>query len=166
MATTKAAKPKDTVEVWKNVARGFSWITKIAPNGSEMAEVVHAGRIFTITPYERQINQWKAATPEQDLFRNGRFLLVQAAEETNHDEIESVESMTDAELAEIALMSIDDPEIIDERLRNIKSAVTLTRLLDTYEQYDKVPEKVIKKTKEALKEVRGGPEIVERTVVS
>ena len=59
MANTKTAKKptKKDVEVWKNVARGFSWIVKIGPTGQEFSEVVQAGRVFTITPYERQNNQ-------------------------------------------------------------------------------------------------------------
>ena len=115
------------VEVWKNVAKGMRWYTKFDVAGRETDGKVLGGRTFTLTPFERQINQEKAATPELDLFRNGTFVLVRGATETNEDEIRSPSSLSQNELEGLVLEILADPEQFDPILAEMSSPITIDR---------------------------------------
>lgn len=118
-------------EVWKNVTPGLRYYIEMDPLGRQTHGLVQAGRTFTITPLERQINQQGAASPEQDMFRNGSFVLVQETDETILDEVVSPNSVSDGEI-EVAVHEAlaGDEESIMQILDNVSSAVTAQRVLE------------------------------------
>jgi hypothetical protein len=118
------------VEVWKNTAHGMRWCRQHDRSGSEMTKIVQAGRTFSITPLDRQLNQDMAATPNQDLFRNGTFLLVKEADDTNADEIQSPDSITEYELIALSQEIMGSPERIDHFLKDIRSPVALNKVIE------------------------------------
>lgn len=122
--------PRDKIEVWKNQAAGMRWYKILDRQGHEIGKTVHGYRTFTLTPFDRQINQDKAASPEQDLFRNGNFVLIKKAVDTHMDEIESPDSFTDAELTTLVHEVLAKDKTIDAAIHFVESSVTLGRLLD------------------------------------
>ena len=89
---------KENVEVWQNTTAGLRWAEVTDRQGRQTSRIVKGGRTFLITPFERQLNQDAAASAELDHFRNGTFVLVKAATDTDMAEIESADSLTDAEV--------------------------------------------------------------------
>ncbi len=122
--------PRDKIEVWKNQAAGMRWYKILDRQGHEVGKTVQGYRTFTLTPFDRQINQDKAATPQQDLFRNGNFVLIKKAIDTHMDEIESPDSFTDAELTTLVHEVLAKDKTIEAAIHFVESAVTLGRLMD------------------------------------
>lgn len=118
------------LEVWKNTAAGLRWFKKHDRVGKESSGLVRGGRTFTITPFDRQVNQDMAATPEQDLFRNGTFYMVKAAEDTNVDEIQSPDALTEGEVLALSLDIMGSPERVDYFLKEVRSPIALGRVLE------------------------------------
>ncbi len=121
---------RDKIEVWKNSAAGMRWYKILDRQGFEHGKTVQGGRTFTLTAFDRQINQDLAATPEQDLFRNGNFVLIKKAEDTQMDEIESPDSFTDAELTTLVHEILAKDKTIEAAIHFIESPVTLGRLME------------------------------------
>jgi hypothetical protein len=153
------------VEVWKNSSNGMRWYTKFDTMGRETSKTIGANRTFTLTVLERQVNQEKAAMADMDLFRDGTFVLVKEADETNHDEIESVNALTDKDLEEITYKVVDDPGYIDKVLKNIDSAIVINRLLEFLVAED-ASVSAIDKTKAAFGEADDSIKATRRTVVT
>ena len=122
---------KSTVELWKNTANGMRWYIEFDVRGAETTKTVTGGRTFTISTLARQVNQERAASPDMDLFRNGTFLLVKESDETNRDEIESPESITDEQIETMVNEVMAKNLTIEEAIKGIESVVTLQRI---YEQ--------------------------------
>lgn len=159
----QAAAPKE-LEVWKNVTKGMRWYTRFDARGLESDARVLGGRTFTLTPFERQINQEKAASGELDLFRNGTFLLVRGAESTNEEEIRSPASLSNDEIEEIVQRVMAEPDELDEILEGMTSAVVLDRLVEFMVGYG-VEEDLIEKTRDAFHRVDGSRKPVRRRAV-
>ena len=119
------------VEVWRNVAQGISSIKKLDPMNREMDTIIRGGQTFTITPFERQMNQQYAASPDLDMFRNGRLVIIEAADATNAAEIESINSWTDAEIDDFVLQAKGNLEAAVPFLERVQSIVTLRRIEET-----------------------------------
>lgn len=120
-----------TVEVWKNTSPGLCWYVGFDTRGAEKAHLVQGYKTFTLTTLERQMNQEKAASPEQDLFRNGTFVLAKGSEETEQDEIASPNAMTDAEIADLVRELIHGDSVdVGEALAEVTSLVTVKRIKD------------------------------------
>jgi hypothetical protein len=153
------------VEVWKNSSNGMRWYTKFDTMGRETSKTIGPSRTFTLTVLERQVNQEKAAMPEMDLFRDGTFVLVKAADETNRDEIDSVNALTDKDLGEIAYKVVDDPSYIDKVLKEIDSPIVINRLLEFLVAED-ASVSAIDKTKAAYGEADDSVKATRRTVVT
>lgn len=157
----------DQLEVWKNVAKGMRWITRFDVQGRESDAKIMAGRTFTLTPFERQINQEKAASPELDFFRNGTFVLVRGAsgeDGTNEEEIQSPASLTNDEIEELVQRALADPDDLDQILGELTSAVALDRILEFMVAYD-APTELIDKTREKFHQADGGTVPVRRRAV-
>ncbi len=122
--------PRDLIEVWKNQAAGMRWYKVLDRQGREIGKTVQGYRTFTLTAFDRQINQDLAASPEQDLFRNGSFVLIKAAHDTNEDEIQSPDSFTDQELTTLVHEILAKDKTIEEAIFRIESGVTLNRLME------------------------------------
>ena len=120
----------ESVEVWKNSAAGMRWIKVLDRQGREIGKTIQGGRTFTISTFDRQVNQDAAAESDLDLFRNGTFVLVKASTETNEDEIESSDSLTDAELATMVHEILAKSLTAEQAIFKITSPVTLGRLLE------------------------------------
>jgi hypothetical protein len=128
--TTEMMEPRERVEVWKNTAAGMRWYTTLDRLGNEKGKTVQGGRTFTLTPFDRQMNQDNAASPEQDLFRNGSFVLIKPAKETIMGEIESSDSLTDAELETMVHEVMAENVTIEAAVHFIDSPVTLHRIAE------------------------------------
>ncbi len=152
------------VEVWKNMSKGMRWYTRFDIAGRETDGKVMGGRTFTLTPFERQINQEKAATPELDLFRNGTFLLVREADDTVKEEIRSSDSMTQNEIESKVLEVMADPDQLDVVLAEMKSPVTLDRFHEFAIAHG-LEGSMVEKIEAAFHEADGGTVPVRRRVV-
>jgi len=124
------SEPRDKVEIWKNSSAGMRWYKVLDRLGQQVGKTVQGGRTFTLTPFDRQLNQDEAASPEQDLFRNGQFVLIKAAQDTNMAEIESSDSFTDSELTALVHEILAKDKTIEAAIHFIESPVTLTRLME------------------------------------
>lgn len=120
----------ESTEVWKNTAAGMRWMKVIDRQGRETGKTVMGGRTFTITTFDRQVNQDTAAEPELDHFRNGTFVLVKESVDTNQDEVASSDSLTDAELATTVHEILAKNVTAEQAIFKISSPVTLGRLLE------------------------------------
>jgi len=118
------------IEVWKNQAAGMGWYKILDRQGHPIGKTVQGYRTFTLTPFDRQINQDEAASPEQDLFRNGRFVLIKPAADTHMDEIESSDSFTDAELSTLVHEVLAKDRTIEAAIHTVESGVTLGRIME------------------------------------
>ncbi len=156
------ADKRDELEIWRNVGNGLTWVMVLNPQGGEVTKEVRGGQTFTIKPFDRQMNQYQAATPGQDMFRNGRLILIKAATDTELDEIESAESLTDQEILDIVHNSIKAPNTINRVLGKIKSPTTLLRLQEELLLEDEIPQGVADKVKQAIKVAEGRDKVVER----
>lgn len=134
MATNVVEKLQSQVEVWKNTSPGAKWYICFDLQGRETSKVVEGNRTFTLTTFERQINQDRAATAEQDLFRNGTFVLSKPSSETNPEEVSSPNAKTDGEIEglvrEIEYGDLKTADAIAE----VDSPVTLQRLYDALKE--------------------------------
>ena len=158
--------PQDMVEVWKNTAAGMRWYSVIDRQGREAGRTVYGGRTFTLTPFDRQINQEHAASAGQDLFRNGTFVLIRPAETTIEDEIRSSDSFTDAELSSLVHEVLAKNKTIEQAIYPINSPVTLGRLLEQL-VLEEAPKSMIGPVKEKKVRVEGGTQpAVEREFVA
>jgi hypothetical protein len=124
--------PDETLEVWKNTTHGMRWCKYHDRSGNENTRIVNSKRTFSITPLDRQLNQDIAATPQLDLFRNGTFELVREAGDTNLEEIQSSDSLTENEVIALSVETLGSPEKVDYYLRDIRSPIALNRVLDQY----------------------------------
>ncbi len=155
----------DKVEVWKNVAKGMRWYTRFDIAGRETDGKVNGGRTFTLTPFERQINQEKAATSDLDLFRNGNFVLVRKASDTNEEEIRSSSSLTQTEIEALVLEVMAEPEQLDGVLAEIgPSAITLDRFKEFAVAHG-LPSELVEKIELAFQKADGSVVAVRRRVV-
>lgn len=156
---------QESAEVWKNTAAGMRWIKVLDRQNREVGKTIPGGRTFTVSTFDRQSNQDMAAEPELDMFRNGTFVLVRPAEETQMDEIESSDSMTDAELAGLVHEIMGKNVTPNQAIRNINSPVTLGRLMEALVIED-APSSAIKAVKAKRNKVEPGVAVVEREVIT
>lgn len=118
-------------ELWRNVTAGVRHYIKLDPIGNQTHGVVQPGKTFTISPIERRLNQEAAYADKADLFRNGTFILVEGSEQTSEEEIESINSITDAQIVaavEAALGGNNQP--IEAMIRAVDSYVTCQRIVE------------------------------------
>lgn len=125
---------RQAVEIWKNVAAGMRYYRSLDAMGRETTSLVQAGRTFSLTPLERQLNQEMAASKQLDMFLNGTFLLVQASDDTNMDEIQSPNSITDREIVTVV------QETKGGDLRPLKK---LMKLVDSYHTAQRILEELV-----------------------
>lgn len=118
-------------EIWKNVSSGLRHFIIFDPVGNQTHGLVQAGRTFTITALERQMNQQAAHSSDADLFRNGTFVLIKETEETVEDEIASPNSVSDDEIFTAVAEALGgDSVAIEAMLERCSSVVTAQRLLE------------------------------------
>jgi hypothetical protein len=154
-------------EVWKNEAAGMRWVKVTDRQGKDGSRNVQPGKVFTITPFDRQINQDSFATPEQDLFRNGTFVLVKPADDTIIDEIESPDSLTESEVQGIVYEILAKKVTGEQAIRNINSPIALNRILTALVLEEDAPNSAVAAVKAKHVKMEGGtPVATERVVVA
>lgn len=163
MVTNTVQNMQSRLEVWRNTAAGSRWYQSFDLQGRTTSKVVAGGKTFTLTAFERQINQEAAAEPHMDLFRNGTFVIVRPSEDTVLDEIQSPESMTDEEIEAGVRAVMYENADLDAWLEGVSSPITLRRV---YEQLviEDAPNTIVSKMKVRMNEVEPG--VPERVVVS
>lgn len=160
-------KNDEAVEVWKNTAAGMRWCQVVDARGKENAKLVQSGRAFTITPFNRQLNQDMAASPKQDLFRNGTFVLVKAAKDTDMDEIESPDSLTDSEVLGLVHDILAKTLTAEQVVRDITSPIALNRIHTQLVLEEDAPKHAIEVVKAKKAKMEGGTQVAtERVAVS
>lgn len=160
-------KNDEAVEVWKNTAAGMRWCQVVDARGRENAKLVQSGRAFTITPFNRQLNQDMAASPKQDLFRNGTFVLVKAAKDTDMDEIESPDSLTDSEVLGLVHDILAKTLTAEQVVRDITSPIALNRIHTQLVLEEDAPKHAIEVVKAKKAKMEGGTQVAtERVAVS
>jgi hypothetical protein len=160
-------------ELWKNVSTGLRYYIKLDPLGNQTHGLVQAGKTFTISDIERQLNQEIAHDGEADLFRNGTFVLVRPTKHTIEDEVESVNSLSDNDI-EVAVSEMlgDDSVPLELMMETVTSAVTAERILEELVSQD-APQSWVDKSKELVKAHTDFPigsdgkpmEVIEREVI-
>ena len=149
---------EDKLEVWKNTSAGMRWVKTHDRAGNEATKLVQGGRSFAILPFDRQVNQDMAASPGQDLFRNGTFVLVKASKDTNEDEIESPDSLTDNELYALSMEIQGTPEGVAHFTRDITSPIALNRLVEQL-VLDEAPKDAVAYVKSKAAEASGDTQV-------
>jgi hypothetical protein len=141
------------LELWKNTAAGMRWYISVDIRGQQKGKTVQGGRTFTLSTFERQINQELAASPQQDLFRNGTFVLARSSDDTNEEEVQSPNALTDQEIETIVQDVVFGDLKIDDVIAEIDSGVTLFRLYEAFTLEEKTPSRVkaaVKKKRDSL----------------
>lgn len=160
-------------ELWKNVSPGLRYFLKLDPLGMQTHGLVQAGKTFTISDLERQLNQEIAHDAGADLFRNGTFVLIKPTDDTIEDEVQSVNSLSDQEIeSAVAEMLGDDDVPLELMMETVTSAVTAERILEELVMQD-APQSWVDRSKVLIKEHTDFPigqdgkpmEIVEREVI-
>jgi len=162
----------DQVEIWRNSSKGIASIRVLDTLGRETDKVVRGGQTFQVSARERQMNQWAAASGEQDMFRNGFFTLISPSKVTNMQEIVGESSWTDKAIEEFILQRVGDDkagedagDALDKALMTMSSPVTLDRFKEEA-ALQKLPAKLRKKIDARLKDVDTRVETTEREIVS
>ena len=154
-------------EVWKNEAAGMRWVQVTDRQGKDGSRRVQPGKVFTITPFDRQVNQDSFATSEQDLFRNGTFVLVKPAEDTIMDEIESPDSLTESEVQGIVYDILANKSTGEQAIKNINSPIALNRILTALVLEEDAPNSATAAVKAKHAKMEGGTQVAtERVVVA
>lgn len=123
MATAVEAQQRS--EIWRNSSLGLCSVRVLDTFGRESDKVVRGGQTFQLSTHERKMNQWLAATPEQDMFRNGYFSLIAPSSETDMEEIQSPDSWTDKEIEDFILQRIGE-----DKAGAVDPADALSKVLD------------------------------------
>ena len=163
------------VEIWRSKSRGLCSVKVLDTMGRESDKLIRGEKTFTITSTERQMNQWAAATPEQDMFRNGMFILIKPAPETNMEEINSADSWTDSEIEDFVMQTFginatsesedDDEAGFSKVIKSLSSIVTLNRFKEEAAAADLDP-KLRDEIAARIKEVDPGrADVASRVVV-
>lgn len=156
---------KDKLEVWKNTTAGLRWCEVTDRQGRQQSRLVKGGRTFTITPFERQLNQDAAADAGLDHFRNGTFVLVKAAKDTDMSEIASPDSLTDSEVLGIVHDLMAKTRTVGNALKGIKSPVALQRIYERAVVED-ISKSQIDEIKGRLQVAEGTAPVMEHEVAS
>lgn len=138
VATKKApAKPVDPeavpqepgIETWRNTTAGTVYITRIGEYGKRVSELIYGGRVFSITPQERRLNQNACATPTLDMFTNGTLEAVSLIDgEPDTPRLRNNPNMLDEK--EIPRLFKLRGENFSERIATITNPATIARLVE------------------------------------
>lgn len=147
-----------SVEVWKNTAAGMRWMSKLNAMGAEIGHTVQGNKTFSITTWERKLNQDKAANAGADLFRNGTFVLVKGGTETDDKEFSTPDALTDSELENRVNEVMAKNMTIEEVMHPITSPITMGRLREAM-ILENAGAADLEKVEAQLKELEGGPPV-------
>jgi hypothetical protein len=140
MVATKKQSPKPAVdpdlvpsdpgiEVWQNTTPGTVYITRIGEYGKRLSELIYGGRVFSITPQERRLNQNACARPGFDMFTNGTLQPMTLLDgEPDTPRLRQNPNMVDEK--EIPKLFRLRGEAFAERINTITNTATISRLLE------------------------------------
>ena len=118
------------VETWKNIGSSLVHITKIAEYGRRESELIYGGKIFTLTPQERRLNQSQCHNLAQDPFTNGTFRPVSLLEdEPDTAKLRNNPNVLDDRDVEKLFRLVG--EAFNQRLVAITNITAIDRLIDT-----------------------------------
>ena len=118
-------------EIWMSRAAAIRWYTCFNPQGGEKTAIVQAGKTFMVTPLERQMNQDAVHAKEADPFTNGTFTLVTSTEDTQMDEIRSLNSVPDQEIVDAVKAAKEgNPNKIQNFIDEVDSHMTMGRIYE------------------------------------
>lgn len=144
-------------EIWKNVSPGLRHYIALNAIGEQTSKNVGAGRTFTITAMERRLNQEAVYDPSVDPFRDGTFLNVKATDDTVEDEIESPDSVTDAEIQLVLQEAIGGDAVpYEAMLARIGGINTATRIFEEAVAMD-VPQSLVDLAREKMESLEELP---------
>lgn len=138
VATKKAAArpvdpdavPQDPgIETWQNVTAGTIYLTRLGEYGKRISELVYGGRVFSITPQERRLNQSACATEALDMFRNGTLQPKSLLDDEPDTPLlrENPNILDDKEIARVFRLR---GEVFAQRIATITNSATIARLLE------------------------------------
>lgn len=117
------------IETWKNTIAGTVYITRIGDYGKRITELIYSGRVFSITPQERRLNQNACSSSALDMFTNGTLQAVTLLDdEPDTPKLRNNPNMVDER--EIPRLFKLRGEHFSERIANISNPATIARLLD------------------------------------
>lgn len=149
-------------ETWRNPGQGRIVIMRLDHLGQlREEEMVGAGKTFTITPLERELNQRLAYSPEQDFFANGTLEPVDLIEGSEAERafadnphlVSAQEMQAMVTPVRGAKKGAADQAFL-ERLATITNATTLSRLAQLAEEED-APISRVRAIQRRLAEVEG-----------
>lgn len=153
-----------SVEVWKNTAAGARWVKGSDRTGREISKVVPGGKTFTLSTFERQLNQDSVVDATRDMFRNGTFLLVRSSDETIESEILSPNALTDSEIERVVYEVLAGTLDMADAIADVDSTVTLHRIWEAA-VLEELPAKDVKAVKRKLDSYKKAS-VPEREIVS
>lgn len=123
------------MEVWTNPGRGRVVVLKHDPMGRLRGEMVGPGRKVHLTALERQINQERAYSTEQDVFANGTLQPVRLLE---GDESEALLASNPEWLGQSDMEGLISGHFktLEKRVSEISNPATLQRLLEVAREKD------------------------------
>lgn len=122
--------PQDAgIETWRNATAGTVYITRIGEYGKRISELIYGGRVFSITPQERRLNQNACANAKLDMFTNGTLEAVSLLDdEPDTPKLRNNPNMLDER--EIPRLYRLRGEAFTERIAQISNPATIARLLE------------------------------------
>lgn len=143
MVATKKAPPRPDntdgmpvdpgVESWLNTSPSLVYLTKIGEYGKRETDLVYGGRVFSLTPQERRLNQTQCFEPKNDPFTNGTFKpLALIDDEPDTESLRDNPNVLDD--AAIAALFKLTGEAFSQRLIAITNPIAVDRLIETARQ--------------------------------
>jgi hypothetical protein len=117
------------VESWKNIGASMVHIIKIAEYGRRESDLIYGGRLFTVTPQERRLNQSQCHDPANDPFTNGTFSPVALLEdEPDTTKLRNNPNVLDER--DVQQLFAVSGEVFSERLVAITNPAAVDRLVE------------------------------------
>lgn len=115
-------------ETWRNSTAGTVFLIRLDHRGEQtINEQVASGRVIHLTPEERRINMEKAASENQDMFRNGTLTPVRLidTEDDARELAANPNAMTETDMRAL----FKTPRTFAAKITGITNLTSLERLL-------------------------------------
>jgi hypothetical protein len=121
------------VESWLNTSPSLVYLIKIGEYGKRETDLVYGGRIFSLTPQERRLNQSSCFDAKDDPFTNGTFKPLSLVEDEPDTERlrTNPNVLDDDDVAELLKLT---GEAFSQRLIAITNVTAVDRIIETAKQ--------------------------------
>jgi hypothetical protein len=121
------------IETWSNTSPSLVHLIKIGEYGKRETELVYGGRLFSLTPQERRLNQSSCFDAKNDPFTNGTFKPIALVEdEPDTERLRSNPNVLDDDgVTEIFALT---GEAFSQRLIAITNPTAVNRLIEAAKQ--------------------------------